>query len=404
MDRPVIVHISGDFPDCIAPNKTRAIANLVEATSEFDHIVYSLNRVPAWSRIESIQFSNNKIALAYGAPSKGFFLRSRMEALADWIVADLVARRRRIDVVHAHKLTIEGIAGRRVADAMKIPLVCSVQADTDAKIVWARPDLRAHFRHIWKTADYAVPFSPRGRDEMNSRLGQRTGRTSLLPCITHQDNLLPAKPVENSHFISIFHFGAHVRKNAKGLIGAIQLASREHPDIKLDIFGSGRPAELRAMDKLIGDADLRDRIQLRGPLRHELVQRQIQEYVAFVMPSRRETYGMVFAESLLAGVPILQSKGWGIHGLFPDADVGYSCDTNSIEDIKQGILYLHENEAKLKKRIARRQTAGGFDMLRRASVAAQYRNIIATVTSNSAVSSTHPVLAETAIPAQSPHV
>ena len=404
MDRPVIVHISGDFPDCIAPNKTRAITNLVEATSEFDHIVYSLNRVPAWGGIESVQFSNNKIALAYGAPSKGFFLRSRMEALADWIVADLVARRRRIDVIHAHKLTIEGIAGRRIADAMKIPFVCSVQADTDTKIVWARPDLRAHFRHIWKTADYAVPFSPRGREEMNAKLGERNGRTSLLPCITHQDHLLPAKPVRNCRFISIFHFGSYIRKNAKGLIRAIQLASREHPDIKLDVFGSGSSAELRAMDALLGDADLRQRIKLRGPLHHEMVQQKIQEYVAFVMPTRRETYGMVFAESLLAGVPILQSKGWGIHGLFPDEDVGYSCDTNSIEDIKQGILYLRENEAVLKKSIARRQTVGDFDILRRASIAAQYREIITTVINKRAVSATHHVLAGTAMPAQSPHV
>ena len=403
MDRPVIVHISGDFPDCIAPSKTRAIANLVEATPELDHIVYSLNRVPAWSGIDSVQFSENKFAVAYGAPSKGFFLRSRMEALADWIVDDLAARRHRIDVVHAHKLTIEGIAGRRIANAMKIPFVCSVQADTDTKIVWARPDLRACFRDIWKTADYVVPFSPRGREEMSTKLGQRNGRISLLPCITHQDNLLPAKPVENSHFISIFHFGSHVRKNAKGLIGAIQLASREHPDIKLDIFGSGSPAELRAMDTLLGDADLRERIKLRGALRHELVQRQIQENVAFVMPTRRETYGMVFAESLLAGVPILQSKGWGIHGLFPDEDVGYSCDNNSIEDIKRGILYLHENEAVLKERIARRQAAGEFDILRKASIAARYRHIIATVTGRDVCSSPR-AMAETAMPAQSPHV
>jgi len=387
MDRPVIVHISGDFPDCIAPNKTRAISNLVEATPEFDHVVYSLNRVPAWSGIEAVQFSNNRIAVAYGAPSKGFFLRSRMEALADWIVDDLAARHRRIDVVHAHKLTIEGIAGRRVADAMKIPFVCSVQADTDAKIVWARPDLRSCFRHIWRTADYVVPFSPRGRDEMNVRLGQRNGRMSLLLCITHQDSLLPAKPVGNGHFISIFHFGSYVRKNAKGLIRAIQLASRETPDIKLDIFGSGSTAELRAMDALLGDADLRQRIQLQGPLRHEMVQRKVQEYVAFVMPTRRETYGMVFVESLLAGIPILQSKGWGIHGLFPDEDVGYSCDAKSIDDIKRGILHLRENEAVLKRRIARRQTEGKFDILRRTSIAAQYRDVITAVTGGRDLSS-----------------
>ena len=182
MDRPVIVHISGDFPDCIAPNKTRAITNLVEATSEFDHIVYSLNRYPHGAESNRCSSSNNKIALAYGAPSKGFFLRSRMEALADWIVASLVARRRQIDVIHAHKLTIEGIAGRRIADAMKIPFVCSVQTDTDTKIVWARPDLRAHFRHIWKTADYAVPFSPRSREGMNAQTG-RTKRQNVASAV-----------------------------------------------------------------------------------------------------------------------------------------------------------------------------------------------------------------------------
>jgi glycosyltransferase involved in cell wall biosynthesis len=384
MNRPAIVHISGDYPDCLVPGKTRAISNLIDATQELDHFVYSINRVPAWNGIEAVQFSDNKIAVAYGAPSKGFFLRSRMETLADWIVADLRSRERRVDVIHAHKLTIEGIAGRRIADAMRLPFVCSVQADTDEKIVRARPDLRPCFRRIWQTADYVVPFSPRGRDEMSIKLGERSGRITLLPCITHQDSLLPAKPVNNSHFISIFHFGSYIRKNAKGLIRAVELASREHPDIKLDIFGSGVPADVDAMRALLTTADLRQRVQLRGPLRHHDVQRQIQGYVAFVMPTRRDTYGMVFAESLLAGVPILQSNGWGIHGLFSDTDVGYSCDAGSIDDIKRGLLYLLRNEAPLKQAIAKRQDAGEFDVLRQASIAAQYQRVVAAVTSGAA--------------------
>jgi glycosyltransferase involved in cell wall biosynthesis len=394
MERPAIVHISGDFPDCLVPEKTRAISNLIDATQEFDHFVYSINRVRAWNGIESVQFSENKIAVAYGAPSKGLFLRSRMEMLADWIVDDLRTRRRRVDIVHAHKLTIEGIAGRRVADAMRIPFVCSVQADTDVKIVGARPDLRPCFRRIWQTADYVVPFSPRGYDEMSIKLGERNGRITLLPCITHQDSLLPANPVYNSHFISIFHFSSYIRKNAKGLVRAVELASREHPDIKLDIFGSGLPAEVDAMRALLTTADLKQRIQLRGPLRHRDVQRRIQEYVAFVMPTRRDTYGMVFAESLLAGVPILQSKGWGIHGLQSDTDVGYSCDANSIDDIKQGLLYLLKNEAPLKQAIAKRQHAGKFDVLRRASIAAQYQRVVAAVTSRVAPSPVQPIPAK----------
>jgi glycosyltransferase involved in cell wall biosynthesis len=131
------------------------------------------------------------------------------------------------------------------------------------------------------------------------------------------------------------------------------------------------------------------------------VQRQIQKYVAFVMPTRRESYGMVYAESLLAGVPILQSKGWGIHGLFADGDVGYSCDPGSIEDIKDGLLHLLKNEAALKRGIAKRQRAGEFNILRRDSIATEYRRIIASVASNgAAVDLTPPNKSTTATPSQ----
>jgi glycosyltransferase involved in cell wall biosynthesis len=196
--------------------------------------------------------------------------------------------------------------------------------------------------------------------------------------------MLAAAPVGNSRFVSIFHFGAYVRKNAKGLIRAVEIASREHPDIELDIFGTGTPEDLRAMRGLLKSPVADASVHLCGPLPREMVQRQIQKYVAFVMPTRRESYGMVFAESLLAGVPILQSKGWGIQGLFADADVGYSCDSGSIEDIKEGLLHLLKNEEGLKRGIARRQQAGEFNILRRDSIAAEYRRIIATVVSSGA--------------------
>ncbi len=403
MDRPVIVHVSADFPDCFAPNKTHAISNLIAATPEFDHFVYSINRVPTWNGIEALQYSDNGIAVAYGAPSKGLFLRSRMEALGDWIVDDMRSGQRRVDVVHAHKLTIEGIAGRRIADAMHVPLICSIQADTDIKVMRARPDLRAYFRHIWNSADYVAPFSPRGRDEMTASLGERGGRISLLLCITDQDKMVAAAPVGNSRFVSIFHFGSYVRKNAKGLIRAIAIASCEHPDIELDIFGTGTPEDLRAMHGLLKSPVADARVHLCGPLPRETVQRQIQKYVAFVMPTRRESYGMVFAESLLAGVPILQSKGWGIQGLFADADVGYSCDSASIEDIKEGLLHLLKNEEGLKRGIARRQQAGEFNILRRDSIAAEYRRIIATVVSPGAAIDLTP-LSKTNSATRSQHV
>ena len=44
--RPLILHLSGDFPDPIEPFKTKAMRSLVDLTAtRFEHHVISINRV-----------------------------------------------------------------------------------------------------------------------------------------------------------------------------------------------------------------------------------------------------------------------------------------------------------------------------------------------------------------------
>ena len=41
----MILHISADYPDPIAPAKTKAVHNLLAATNDIPHAIYSINRV-----------------------------------------------------------------------------------------------------------------------------------------------------------------------------------------------------------------------------------------------------------------------------------------------------------------------------------------------------------------------
>lgn len=62
----------------------------------------------------------------------------------------------------------------------------------------------------------------------------------------------------------------------------------------------------------------------------------------FVMPSRAETFGLVYAEALTQGLPVLYTANQGFDGQFPEGTVGYSVDARNPEDIAKKILAVVE--------------------------------------------------------------
>jgi glycosyltransferase involved in cell wall biosynthesis len=386
MSMPAIVHITADFPDPLRPDKTSAIRSLIDASPGFRHIVYSLNRVSARPGIQALRFAEDRLAVAYAAPPWGMMLATRLGAVAAWILDDLSAQRVHPDLVQAHKLTIEGLVAAPIARHYGIPLLCSVQAKTDVKVLHARLDLRSRYRKIWHEARHVLPFSPRASGTFTEVLGRRSGPTTVLPCITSSDAIGPAEVARRHRIVSVFRLDGYKRKNAKTLIKAVQAALRWIPDLSLDIYGSGPPRAFLELGTIIRRHSAERIVHLKGPIPHEYVQDTIRQYSAFAMPTLRESYGMVFAEALLAGVPILQTKGWGLHGLFADADVGHACENpRSYEEVAQGIVDLVTREAQLKSNIARLQRDGHFDLLRRDHIAGTYRGILEGVLGSSRV-------------------
>lgn len=57
----------------------------------------------------------------------------------------------------------------------------------------------------------------------------------------------------------------------------------------------------------------------------------------FVMPSFKETFGLVYLEAISRCIPVVYSSGQGIDGVFKEGEVGYSCDPYSIDSISTAI-------------------------------------------------------------------
>lgn len=63
----------------------------------------------------------------------------------------------------------------------------------------------------------------------------------------------------------------------------------------------------------------------------------------FVMPSKTETFGLVYAEAMTQGLPVIYSKGQGFDGQFKDGEVGFSVDSSNPKEIAEKILLVCSN-------------------------------------------------------------
>jgi len=378
---PIIIHISNDFPDIVAPGKTKAIQHLVDGTPEFRHIVYSLNRINGWRGITSVPFGTDRTAISYKALPKGLFWEARLREVANYIIRDLTAKNITPDLIQGHKFTVEGLVAQDIATYFKKPFMLSIQGDTDTKILQMKRSLRKRFQVIADQAAIVFPFAYWPIATFQKYLTLDPHKISVLPVVPAIDVLSPAPLIAESCLLSVFHLDSWNRKNIIGMMNGLKIVREGIPNARLDIYGSGSPKNLELLKKLIKDYGLEGSVSLLGAVPNGELPQLMKKYVGFVLPSKRESYGLVYAEALFSGLPILFSKDRGIDGFFPTDKIGYACDPFDANDIAKGMTHLLTHQSKLKASIADLQSSGGLDVIRRSSILDVYRQGIQKVLS-----------------------
>lgn len=378
-----ILHLSADYPDPVAPRKTQAIRNLLALVPEHDHHVISLNRrggvadPAAWrGGIAARPFEDATgahTALTYHAPPMGLFHRWFLERLAPRIAELAEAAGPPPDLLHAHKLTVEGLVALPLAARWGVPFLLTVQGNTDLKILGHRPDLRGAFARVWHTAAAVLPFAPWPAEALARRLGPRANPVLPIAVPGPADAILAPRltPAGAAPLIvSAFNLRDAANKNATRLIRAA--AACGVPDLRLEIAGGGDPGALPAL----GERLMPGRCSFPGPIPHDAIQARFNAATAFALVSRRESFGMVFAEALLAGTPCLYPRGRAIAGMLPDGGAVLAADPRREREIAAGLARLVREEAAFKARLAQLQETGGLAPFRRESIARTYRQAL----------------------------
>ncbi len=130
-------------------------------------------------------------------------------------------------------------------------------------------------------------------------------------------------------------------KGQMGVIKAFSLLSEKHKDLQLLIMGEATINEKKCLDyekdcrKFVKENNLEDRVHFR-PFRNE-VEYFYSAIDLFIMPSKKETYGMVTVEAMLSGVPIIGTNAGGTIDLLENGTLGQLYSFGDADELKNKI-------------------------------------------------------------------
>lgn len=365
-----VLHIVTDYPDHTHYNNTKAVKNLLLATEgEIDHTVVALRRLKRFKFI----FERFDDYFYFQVPSFPFGL---FHVLTSFIYAVILSKKLKkhcvqFNVIHAHKLTIDGLVAFFLSKIMRVKYVLSIRADTDLKFINNKPFSKWIFRMVFKDAKHIYWVSAWAKNVINNKLSYRPVSESYLANIVtgdffhdfSEESILVAKK-----FIFV---GRLESANKKGLLDVIKVL-KNFPELSLDVYGPSSINVTERIFKYIKDLDMEDQVKLMGTLPKEKLVLEYKNYCALLMPSKNETFGMVYVEALLNGLPILCCKKSGVDGYVKGSDYFRTVSFGDVEDIGKNIEQLYINQCAIKNKLAKDNVNGKLDFFKRESIKKSY--------------------------------
>ncbi|MCX7093174.1 MAG: glycosyltransferase family 4 protein [Methylobacter sp.] len=359
--KPRVLHISADYPDANRAETTQAVRTFVRSNAELDYFVISLNRVTNPFKCNSIQGDDQGdpqvLSMRYWGFPYGLLLALSMLIVAFRAHRMLRRQHIKVDLIHAHKLTFEGLAAQPLARWLKVPLVVSVRGEAESKVLQFKPHYKSLIKRVLEDSARVLYVSAWFRPILNRHFDIPAEKQALLPNFVSENSVSSSNAFERDHFVTILDLNVFRKKGLDRLLLAFTQCLKQCPNAKLDIIGRGSEQVIAEVLVLIVGLGLQDRVKLLGTFDNAELLQRLPHYAALVLPSHNETFGMVYVEALLSGIPILYSKSTGIDGFVDWIPAKVGVDPASIKSITEGLNNLLEHQEAYRQWLIENQQA-----------------------------------------------
>lgn len=125
-------------------------------------------------------------------------------------------------------------------------------------------------------------------------------------------------------------------KNHLRLVKAVHSLIEQGYQLRLEIAGDGK--EKHSLADYITKNGLQHRVKLHGLLSKQQIRALLKQSDFFVLPSRRETFGVVLIEAIASGLPVLAFKSGGPESIITTDVIGVLLDPD--DDLAEGLVKL----------------------------------------------------------------
>ena len=200
--------------------------------------------------------------------------------------------------------------------------------------------LRPVIRKIWHRADRVVALSEGLRD--TARRTDSDLPISVIPNGVETDLFRPAEPSDLHsegplRLVTVTRLVE--RKGLQHLLEAIALV-RHEVDLRLVIAGTGNYEEdLRGLANELAVSDI---VEFLGYQPRESLPELYRDSDLFVLPSMAESFGLVFAEAMSSGLPVIGGRTGGVPELLGDEN-GILVEPGDVDGLATAIRDLAED-------------------------------------------------------------
>lgn len=266
------------------------------------------------------------------------------------------------DVVHAHTVFSGGYTAYQIHKRYGTPYVVAVR-DTDMNTFFRyMVHLRGVGVEILRHASKVIFLSSAYQKSLPEMYIPQKYRQEILeksmvipngidPMFLQQN---AAPRTMDSNAVRLIYVGLlNSRKNPELTVEAVKLLRQQGHNVSLTMVGKIEDEKYRTMLEKNDFVTYYDRCPQEEVIGH------LQNADIFVMPSHRETFGLVYAEAMSQGLPVLYTAGQGFDGHFPDGTVGFAVSDQDPAQLAEKILMTVEQYEALSKNSLR--CVGRFD-------------------------------------------
>ena len=261
------------------------------------------------------------------------------------------------DIIHAYTLFTDGNCARKLSKKYGIPYVVAVRNTDVNTFLRYMPHLRKRGIKTLLNASAVFFLSEAYRKQVFDKYIPKKYHNAILKKTYIVPNGIDDFWLENTYKkenvitgqtpIKLI-FAGRIDKNKN--VPATQKAMKILDDkgYKTSLTVVGKIQDKAEYEEIIKDKNTK---YIPNRKKEELI-KIYREHDVFVMPSFTESFGLVYAEAMSQGLPVIYSAGQGFDEQFENGRVGYSVDAHSPESVAEGITKVIENYSALKAEVS----------------------------------------------------